>query len=156
MHNNYYFLRQLTPVLENAIRSSVVSECFSQNKDELVIRFERLNSPFFIKASLSPAFSCLSFPENFQRARKNSIDLFEKLIGQRIETIRQFDNERSFAVNFGNDVSLLFKMHGNRSNLILFQNDSVIEIFKKQYSGRCIVESKDARPVHRLELRYFY
>ena len=65
MHNNYYFLRQLTPALEKVIRLSVVSECFSQNKEELVIRFERKDSPFFIKASLSPSFSCLSFPGKF-------------------------------------------------------------------------------------------
>ncbi|HZB14655.1 MAG TPA: NFACT RNA binding domain-containing protein [Chryseolinea sp.] len=132
MHNNYYFLRQLTPALEDAIRSSVVSECFSQNKDELVIRFERKDSPFFIKASLSPSFSCLSFPDNFQRARKNSVDLFEKLIGQRVEGIRQYENERSFTVNFSNNFSLLFKLHGNRSNLILFHNDIVDEIFKNK------------------------
>jgi predicted ribosome quality control (RQC) complex YloA/Tae2 family protein len=130
MHNNYYFLRQLTPALEKAIRLSVVSECFSQNKEELVIRLERKESPFFIKASLSPSFSCLSFPENFQRARKNSIDLFAKLIGQRVEEIRQYENERSFAIIFGNNFSLLFKMHGNRSNVVLFHENNVTEIFK--------------------------
>ena len=121
MHNNYYFLRQLTPALEKAIRLSVVSECFSQNKDELVIRFERQDSPFFIRASLSSSFSCLSFPQNFHRARRNSIDLFEKLIGHRVEGIRQYENERSFTINFSNNISLLFKMHGNRSNVILFR-----------------------------------
>ena len=130
MHNNYYFLRQLTPALEMAIRASVVSECFSQNKEELVIRFERKDSPFFIKAALSPSFSCLSFPENFHRARRNSIDLFENLIGQRVEGSRQFENERSFAINFSNNYSLLFKMHGNRSNVILFHDDIVTEVFK--------------------------
>ena len=130
MHNNYYFLRQLTPALEKAIRLSVVSECFSQNKDELVVRFERQDSPFFIRASLSSSFSCLSFPQNFHRARRNSIDLFEKLIGQRVEGIRQYENERSFTINFSNNISLLFKMHGNRSNVILFQDGIVAEIFK--------------------------
>ena len=130
MHNNYYFLRQLAPALEKVIRLSVVSECFSQNKEELVIRFERKDSPFFIKASLSPSFSCLSFPENFHRARRNSIDLFEKLVGQRVEGIRQFENERSFTINFSNDFSLLVKMHGNRSNIILLHAGVVIEIFK--------------------------
>ena len=130
MHNNYYFLRQLTQSLEKVILSSVVSECFSQNKDELIIRFERKDAPYFIRASLSPSFSCLTFPENFNRARKNSVDLFEKLIGQRVTRIHQFENERSFSIHFSNSLSLLFKMHGNRSNLILFENTSLLEIFK--------------------------
>ena len=130
MHNNYYFLRQLTESLEKVLEGTVLSECFSQNKEELVIRFETKNTPFVIKASLSGSFSCLSFPENFHRARRNSIDLFEKLIGQRVEGFRQFENERSFAILLTNNFSLLFKMHGNRSNVILFQQDIVDEIFK--------------------------
>lgn len=130
MHNNYFFLRQLTLKLKDILRLAVVSECFSQNKDELIIRFERKDEPFFVRASLSPAFSCLSFPENFHRARKNSIDLFEKLIGQRVEEIQQFENERCFAILFSNNFSLLFKMHGNRSNILLFENNTMVELFK--------------------------
>jgi predicted ribosome quality control (RQC) complex YloA/Tae2 family protein len=108
----------------------VISECFSQNKEELIIRFETRTDPFFIKASLLASFSCLSFPENFQRARRNSVDLFGELIGQRVESIRQFDNERSFALIMSNGYALLFKMHGNRSNIILFKEGKTFELFR--------------------------
>lgn len=130
MHNNYYFLRQLTKKLESTLSRAVISQCFSQNKEELVIQLETHSNPFIIKAALSPQFSCLSFPANFHRARKNSVDLFQSLIGQRIEGFRQSENERSFAMNCSNQFSLLFKMHGNRSNLILFDQGVVKEIFK--------------------------
>jgi len=135
MHNNYYFLRQLSRELESRLRGTVVSECFSQSKDELVIRFETHEEPFFIKASLLPAFSCLSFPENFQRARKNSADLFDELIGRRLVSIRQFENERSFAMVFNDDVTLLFKMHGNLSNVILFKKEDAILLFKNSLAA---------------------
>jgi predicted ribosome quality control (RQC) complex YloA/Tae2 family protein len=135
VHNNYFLLRQLTVKLEAILSAAVVSECFSQNKDELIIRFERKGDPFFIRASLSPAFSCLSFPENFHRARKNSIDLFERLIGQRVEGIRQFENERSFAIQFSNAIWLLFKMHGNRSNILMFENNVAGEFFKNNVAA---------------------
>ncbi len=138
MHNNYFFLRQLTISLGRKLQSAVVSECFSQNKEELILRFEA-KEPFFIKASLSSSFSCLSFPENFHRARKNSIDLFEKIIGQQVEGIRQFENERSFAINFSNNSFLLFKMHGNRANIILFRNDVVDEVFKNNIPGDAVL-----------------
>lgn len=107
-----------------------MSECYSQNKDELIIRFETQNSPFFIKAALSPSFSCLSFPGNIKRTRRNSVNLFDALVGLRVETFRQFENERSFSINFNNNFSLLFKMHGNRSNIILFQEGVIVELFK--------------------------
>jgi hypothetical protein len=122
VHNNFYFLRQLSASLEPILRDAVVSECFSQSKEELIIRFETSAAPFLIKASLSPAFSCLSFPDNFQRARRNSVDLFPDLIGRRVGGVRQFKNERSFALQLSDGLHLLFKMHGNRTNIILFQD----------------------------------
>ena len=130
MHNNFYFLRHLTQQLDRTLKGTVISECFSQNREELLIRLETESAPFFIKASLLPQFSCLSFPSDFHRAKKNSVDLFQSLIGQRIEKIRQYDNERSFTINCSNEYSLLFKMHGNRSNLILFHDKQVQAVFK--------------------------
>jgi predicted ribosome quality control (RQC) complex YloA/Tae2 family protein len=130
VHNNYYLLRQLSPALEKIVIRSVVSECFSQNKDELIVRFETQSGSFYIKATVLPNFSCLSFPDNFQRARKNSIDLFEKLIGQRVTGIYQFKNERSFAIQLSNTLSLAFKMHGNHANIILFESGIPRELFR--------------------------
>ena len=130
VHNNFYFLRQLSSALESKLKGSVFSECFSQSKDELILRFEIATGSYLIKASLLPSFSCLSFPENFQRARKNSVDLFTQLIGRRVMGIRQFNNERSFAIQFSDGIDLLFKMHGNRTNIVLFQDGLVNERFR--------------------------
>jgi predicted ribosome quality control (RQC) complex YloA/Tae2 family protein len=131
VHNNYYFLRHFSHELEKVLTRTVISESFSQNKDELIIRFETHSEPVFIKASLLPSFSCLSISDKFSRARKNSVNLFDKLIGQRVQGIRQFNNERSFALLLSNTLSLLFKMHGNRANILLLENEEVQEIFKK-------------------------
>lgn len=130
MHNNFYFLRQLSKQLASTLTGSVVSECFSQSKDELILRFEISGGSFLIKASLLPGFSCLSFPDNFQRARKNSVDLFPQLIGGRVKKIRQFNNERSFAIELVDGTDLLFKMHGNRTNILLFQKDAPTQLFR--------------------------
>lgn len=166
MHNNYYFLRKLSAELEGQLTGSVVSECFSQDKDELLIRFETKTSPFFLKASLQPELCCLSFPHEFNRARKNSVDLFELLIGQRVERITQFENERSFSLDFSNQFSLVFKMHGNRSNLVLIEKEKVIEIFRnhlladfeiqKQNLNRLIDWSYEAFEAHLQELQTLY
>lgn len=130
MHNNYYFLVPLSQALDKNLRGTVISECFSQNKDELIIRFETRTEPFFIKASLEPSFSCLAFPTNFHRARKNSVDLFPILIGQRVLDVHPFENERSIALVLSNNLALVFKMHANRSNVVLFEHDAVIALFR--------------------------
>ncbi len=104
--------------------------CFSQNKEELIIEFNDSKTSFLIKASLQSGFCCLSFPTEFNRARKNSVDLFPSLILKKITGVRQFQNERSFSLEFEGGSQLLFKMHGNRSNIILFENDIAIELFR--------------------------
>ena len=135
MHNNYYFLRQLTPRLSETLMGSPLAEAFSQNRDELMLEFTLpAQRPFYLKAYLDPKFCCLQVPERFHRARKNSVDLFPEVKGAAVIQIRQFNNERSFAIYLrssdGGAYQLLFKMHGNRANVILFREEQVVSLFK--------------------------
>jgi hypothetical protein len=58
-------------------------ECFSQDRDEVVLVFAQAKGrqnyykPFYIKATLRPDFSGMLFPETVQRARANSVDLLD-------------------------------------------------------------------------------
>jgi predicted ribosome quality control (RQC) complex YloA/Tae2 family protein len=166
VHNNYYFLRKLSARLAEILTGAVVSECYSQQKDELIVRFETKAGSFYIKATLSPALSCLSFPEDHQRSRKNNIDLFPSLIGLHVMSVRQFENERSFAFVMTDDFTMLFKMHGNRSNLILFSGNNVVDAFRKNIPtdqetnlkalDREIDFSYDAFLAHRDQLQSHY
>ncbi len=132
MHNNYYFLKQLSARLALNLDGFSLVSCFSQHKDELVLEFNNTLRSFFIKASLSPEFSCLSFPDSFNRARKNSVDLFNDLLLKKVAGVYQFENERSFSILLEMGFQLIFKMHGNRANVLLIQHDQVREIFKNQ------------------------
>lgn len=141
MHNNYYFLRQLTPRLSERIGEGQLLEAFSQNRDELILGFATAGSrhdSLYIKAHLDAAFCCLQFPEDFHRAKKNSVDLFPTIIGARVQGIRQFENERSFGFRLQREGEpehlLLFKMHGNRANVVLFCDQQVTEVFKSSLS----------------------
>lgn len=134
MHNNYYFLRQLSSQLNSKLVGYSVVSCFSQNKDELVIELNDAQNSFFIKASLSPELSCLSFPTQFHRARKNSVDLFDKIILKKIIGVKQFTNERSFLLELDGSIALLFKMHGNFANVLLTEQNKVVKIFRSSLS----------------------
>ena len=130
MHNNYYFLAQLSNQLKQVLNGFRLVSCFSQNKDELIIEFNNSNTSLFIKASLLPNFCCLSFPNNFSRARKNSIDLFNDVLMKKVLDVQQYENERSFSIRLEDSWSLLFKMHGNRSNVILFKDERPTSLFR--------------------------
>ena len=134
MQTNYYFLRQLSQRLEKELVGMVLAECFSQEKDELLLGFctdgkqWRHKRDFYIKAALHPDFACLNFPNDFRRAGRNSVDLFKDLIDLKVVSVRQFLNERAFGIYFENDFVLLFKMYGNRSNVILLHENKVIDL----------------------------
>ena len=162
MHNNYYFLRQVSARLREQLNGFTLVSCFSQNKDEIVFEFNDAKKSFFIKADLQGDFSCLTFPGNFHRARKNSADLFSEAIMKKVIGVRQFENERSFMIHLEDDLGVLFKMHGNKSNVLLTQAREVISVFKNNLAGdmeadRDIDWSKEAfvKNIDQLEKLYF-
>jgi predicted ribosome quality control (RQC) complex YloA/Tae2 family protein len=127
VQNNYYFLRQISEVLGKQLIGFQLIASFSQVKDELMFFFysQDLKKEFFIRASLSPSFTCLSFPPSFARAKQNSVDLFEQIIGNEVIGVRQYLNERCFSIHFDNQKTLLFKMYGQMANVILFDEMDV-------------------------------
>ena len=130
MHNNYYFLRRLAASLHEKVHGSQITDLFSQNKDELIIEVDQHSGFFYIKASLVPDFSCLSFPENFQRAKKNSAEIFPEIKGLEIISIQSVVFDRSFHIDLESNYQLLFKMHGNRSNVLLMHYGECVGLFK--------------------------
>ena len=154
MHTNYYFLRHLAPALKLQLIPAAESseqadsglrfmECFSQDRDEVVLVFAQAKGksnyyrPFYVKATLRPDFSGLLFPETVHRARANSVNLLEAVAGEagqerRVVDVKSFLNERCLAIVLEGGFTLLFKFFGNRPNLLTFQDDRVIDSFNRQ------------------------
>ena len=135
--------------------------CFSQDRDEVILVFAQAKGkqnyykPYYIKATLRPDFSGLVFPETVQRARVNSVDLFESLTDSATETehgpgqtvpklsppgravvgVRSFMNERCLAILLEDDYTLLFKFFGNRPNLLAFRGNAVVDLFNHNLTG---------------------
>lgn len=112
-----------------------VLSCFSQNKEELIIEINNFEtSSFFIRALLLPSNTSLSFPKDFKRSKKNNVDLFPDLIGKKVTDVQLINYERAFYLRLDKAYVLLFKMHGNRSNIILYapKESQPLAIFRKE------------------------
>jgi len=173
MHTNYYFLRQLALALEPRLTGLRFLECFSQDRDEVILVFAqakgKLNyyKPFYIKATLRPDFSGVMFPETVQRARTNSADLFEEVIeghvpdsiegvsgengthtGRSVIGVRSYLNERCLAILLDDNYTMVFKFFGNRPNLLAFYNNTVIDLFNQKLgTDRELVLDAFDRPI---------
>ncbi len=132
MHNNFYFLRRLSARLKQDFNGFVMAEIFSQAKNELIITLLKGGKQKFIRAHLDPSFCVLSFPNEHKRARKNSVDLFQEAVNRKILDVVQIKNDRSFYFMLEDNYRMLFKMHGNKANIILLKGDAVTEIFRKK------------------------
>ena len=133
MQNNYYFLKNLSGELLSEIKGLKLATCFSQNKDELVFGFCSQHREFWIKSILNHDISCLTFPKEYARAKKNSVNLFQALVDLEVLQIKQYKNERSFSVKFEKNYELLFKMYGKSANIILFENEKYLTSFNNRY-----------------------
>lgn len=130
MHNNYFYLRQVSAVLAKKLNGWQLLTAFSQDKDELVFEFLQDQTTFFVRATLKPDFVCLTMPDTFNRARKNTVDLFAPAMGKTVTGVIQYENDRSFAIQLDTNFLLLFKLHGNRSNVLLYADNQPVELFQ--------------------------
>ncbi|PRY87425.1 NFACT RNA binding domain-containing protein [Mongoliibacter ruber] len=128
MHLNYHFLKFLCPALKQSLLGKKIHECFSQNKDELVIGCSDSQNQIYIRANLLPVISALSFPEDFKRSKRNTISLFPNIIDQEITDVEVFKNERAFSVSLQNGIRLVFKLHGTRSNVLIYEEGKSLPI----------------------------
>ncbi len=143
MHNNYFFLKQLSASLEKKIKHWKIGACFSQNKNELIIGLYSSGEELYIKADQNPDFSCLSFHSGFSRAKKNSIDLFQTIMDKKIEKVYQYRFERAFSFHLEEEFVLLFKLFGGFSNCLLFHNNHCVEVFKHQLNDEEKIRLED-------------
>ena len=132
MFHNYFFLKRLAKGLDRLLKGKELLECFSQNKDELILGFTNDQQAIYIRANLIPQIGLLQIVDDFKRARKNSVDIFNQLIGAKVEAVNVFQYERSFWIDFNNNQSLVFKMHGSRSNILLTENNQVLRLFRSK------------------------
>jgi len=132
MHQNYYFLKPLAKALYEKMRGMELATCFTQNKDEIIFGFCKEQEDCYIRATLQADFACFHLLNDFQRAKKNTLELFEQAIGKKILAIEVLENDRSLALKLEERLTLLFKMYGNRANILLFEEEDVIDIFHKK------------------------
>src|SRR5690606_19245435 len=54
------------------------------------------------------------------RSRKNNVSLFPGLISETVSAVNVLEFERAFTIHFLSGKTVLFKLHGTRSNILYF------------------------------------
>ena len=109
--------------------------CFCQVKDELVIQFADGQQEYFVQIIMRSELSMIRVISEFSRARKNSITLFPEIGQPVVNEVYCFENERCIYLGLSSGWSLLIKLFGNQSNVILCSNGKPSDIFKKKLTS---------------------
>ncbi|MEM9325475.1 MAG: NFACT RNA binding domain-containing protein [Bacteroidota bacterium] len=132
MLHNFFFIRKLSLALNERLSGWKIGECFSQNKNELVIGFFQDQKQLYLRANLDPNTNLITFSEDFQRAKKNSVDLYPSLLDRVIDRVVQVPFDRSFYLELEGGDQLIFKLHGRRSNIIHRAVTDTVDLFRNK------------------------
>ncbi len=142
---NYYTLRHIALDLHRRLKNLLITELFTQNKNELIIRCEDETGNVHVVVSCEPVRNFTLLRETFHRAKKNSVDLFKKLSGARVLEVSIHPNDREITIRTDTRHRLLLQMFGSKANVLLVdENNMIADSFlkPKQFIGKQFEESR--------------
>ena len=127
MHFHYFTLCHLRDYLNKEWKNIQILECFSQNKNELIIQSEK--STLRIGCN-TPASYLVPVPD-YSKAGKNAVTLMPDLAGLYFQHAAVIPYERVIILTFSEGYELIVKMHRIQGNIILKKGGSVLSLFNQ-------------------------
>jgi len=125
-HLNCFVLEAIARSLEKKLSGQKVLDAFSNSIDDICIEFETgalrsifyEGTIFFQWETVSPGKNRLFKPQ------------FQDIKGLEVTQVVVHPFERSFHIDIGGRYKLVFKCHGRKSNIMLFDRDEHLDMFK--------------------------
>jgi len=134
MLNNYYILNEIVTYLYGELYEHTIIDCFSQNKNELVITFSYNNENKSLIFNIGKNDSGLFLKSKFSKAKKNIATLLTSQIGNKINKISIDSNDRLIYFDMTNGDRLIFCFAPGKENLIISLDNKIQESFKSSSS----------------------
>jgi len=153
MVGNYYTLRHLALDLDRKLSRAEITEVFCQNKNELMIACRAAQESDAIIASCEPSMNFLFLRGDVHRAKKNSIDLFERLWSATIERVSIQPMDREIVLTCSGDLRMVLQLFGSKANVLLVNKaNRVIDAFlRPKETVGTVHRPRRLEPSHALE-----
>lgn len=130
MHIHHYTLLKIAGLIEERGKGGELVECFTQDKDQLIIGIGRADQELWLRVNCAPPLPYLWPVNTFHKARKNVFDLFPELKGRVLEKVDTVAHDRVIVLGFSDGHQLILKMHGVQSNVLMARDGKVEAIFR--------------------------
>ena len=131
MFTNWLTYRATAEALNLRLAGAVIEEAFSQDKAELVLGLSHPGGGVHVQCSLQPRLTHLLIKPGFARARKNSVNLFEGMLGERVDSIDIASDDRILRMGFESGRQCFFYLFPTRGNIVFMDRGGrVMDSFK--------------------------
>jgi len=126
MIRNYYTLAKLCEELQ-MLRNMKIIECFTQDKNSLILALYNNEDVYHLNFNADARLGALYLRDNFHRANRNSLDLFDSLPGQTIQAIKLEENDRIITVSTNDYNIYIVLFGGSKNNFIVTDKNNIIK-----------------------------
>ncbi|MGE5496597.1 MAG: NFACT RNA binding domain-containing protein [Syntrophothermus sp.] len=134
MYRNYYYLNRLIRELNDRFRGAVLTECFSQEKDQIVFTFTAGSGVFSLILSASQSNPYILFRSEYHKARKNTVSFFQEKFPAVLEEVQIAMDDRIIKYCFPS-FGIYFFTRGKDTNIVLITDEGETYTFKKTDPG---------------------
>jgi predicted ribosome quality control (RQC) complex YloA/Tae2 family protein len=133
MITHYLTLRSLAQGFNELLQHATIREVFTQQRNELLISCSAEKGEYTLCVSCDPKLNYIFLRDPVARAKKNSVDLFDRLLSRRINSVSVHPYDRILQL-FCDDSSILcYQAFGMMANILLVDEKGVIvDAFKRK------------------------
>ena len=128
--NNFYTLIYLNREIKEKIQGGFFSFAISPHKDVLHIYVEKEGDTSRLIFSANPRETALFHDFYRPPKKRNVIDFFSSLEGERIDGVELADKDRLVYLHFANGLYLQFKLFSGNPNVYLVEDETITDAFK--------------------------
>lgn len=129
MLQNYFFLNRFLVELQEFLEDSRIEEIFSQEKSKLVIVVSKNGEEYYLELCVIPGNSYLNIRKNYSRAKKNTVNFFDKALGEKIVSPDIANDDRIIKLKCPHS-EIYFTIRGKFTNVFFFDADNQAHAFK--------------------------
>ena len=130
MYKNYFILNRIVLELNSLLNRSTIVEVFSQEKDKLILKCVN-EKQLFLEISVNPGEPYLTLKNEYHRAKKNSVDVFEDFLPLDIKNFEISDHDRLVRINCA-EINIYFAIRGKHTNIYVDDRNGLITSFKNE------------------------
>jgi predicted ribosome quality control (RQC) complex YloA/Tae2 family protein len=132
MLNNYFTIREVAKYMDENISGYFIDEIFTQEKNKLFINLinDEKRDAKILEYSIEKGNIYLVLKENFSKAKKNYVNLFQEVYGEKIIGVSLYNDDRAVNFKLTDENEMIFTFFSNKANCFLTDKSVIINSFK--------------------------